>query len=206
MAVAVLRPHVEDEGPVPLAGQRVGQHHETPPPSGVHGKGRVGGGDVRPGAVDEDGEADKDLRGPAAIGIDRRHLAAEGRAAHRHALHLDVVELHSLPRRGGLLERRQAAETRRPRDGKNVPHDQGASHWERWKTSKRRRLNVRSLPNSNLTNRQSAADEWPEAALADGLRTPVATLTRIVVAVWRSWRKTSGRPLVSAATRSVALE
>jgi hypothetical protein len=33
-------------------------------------------------------------------------------------------ELHSLPRRGGLLKRRQAAEARRPRDGKNAPHDQ----------------------------------------------------------------------------------
>jgi hypothetical protein len=31
-----------------------------------------------------------------------------------------------LPRRGRLLERRQAAETRRPRDGKNAPHDQRA--------------------------------------------------------------------------------
>ena len=36
-------------------------------------------------------------------------------------------ELHALPRRGGLLERRQTAEARRPRDGKDAPRDQRAT-------------------------------------------------------------------------------
>ena len=56
------------------------------PASGVHAdRSGYAAGDIRPRAVDEHGEADEDLRRPAAVGIDRRHLRR--RTAARHIDH-----------------------------------------------------------------------------------------------------------------------
>ena len=49
-------------------------------------------GNIRPRPIDENRETDENLRRATAIRIHRRHLRAEGGAAHRYLRDLDVVE------------------------------------------------------------------------------------------------------------------